>query len=374
LLPDEYDMSKVTQQPKVKGLIGYDPALEPEIFDFQQAAYPTRRTDWIAPRWRWMFLASAQRLGVPPMVWLYRNASGIVAHQGAIPVKLKVGEQEHTTGWFVETMALESVRGKTIGPMLIKKALEDLPFNLSLGQTPQMRTIQLTMGWTQVAPLGTYVLLLNPREVLAAKIAPWIARDSAALGLAALQLGKRTVGRRRLRWQATISEITHFDSTHDALWDTVKDAYQCAVVRDAAYLNWKYVDQPGQSFVRLEIRREGTVVAIAIVLIVEPGAVYPYRRGFLVDMVVPAADREVVWATLDAVRRVCQDQGVALLTCYLISQQLQKAVTSFGFFPKEPTRFLLVATDAVSAQVNSIVLSPERWFVTLGDSDIDRPW
>ena len=90
-------MSKVTQQPKVKGLIGYDPALEPEIFDFQRVAYPTRRTDW--------------------------NASGIVAHQGAIPVKLKVGEQEHTTGWFVETMALESVRGKTIGPMLIKKAL-----------------------------------------------------------------------------------------------------------------------------------------------------------------------------------------------------------------------------------------------------------
>jgi hypothetical protein len=115
-------------------------------------------------------------------------------------------------------------------------------------------------------------------------------------------------------------------------------------------------------------------VAIAIVLIAEPGAVYPYRRGFLVDMVVPAADREVVWATLDAVRRVCQHQGVALLTCYLISQQLQKAVMSFGFFPKEPTRFLLVATGAVSAQVSSIVLSPERWFVTLGDSDIDRPW
>ncbi len=84
-------MSNVTQPPKVKGLIGYDPALEQEIFDFQQVAYPTRRTDWIAPRWRWMFLASAQRLGIPPMVWLYRNASGIVAHQGAIPVKLKVG-------------------------------------------------------------------------------------------------------------------------------------------------------------------------------------------------------------------------------------------------------------------------------------------
>lgn len=367
-------MHDVATPPKVKGLLGYHPALEREIFDFQQVAYPTRRVDWIAPRWRWMFVDSAQRLGISPMVWLYRNASGIVAHQGAIPVKLKVGSQEHITGWFVETMALETVRGKAIGPMVIQKALEDLPFNLSLGQTAQMRAIQLAMGWQQVTPLEIYTLILNPRRVLAAKIGPWIARDSAALGLAALQLGKRTVGRRRLRWQATVREIARFDCTHDALWCEVEHEYQCVVVRDASYLNWKYVEQPGQNFLRLEIQRDGKVVAIAVVLLIEPGPSYPYRRGILVDMVVPASDRDVVWALLDSVRRVCQQHAVDALICHLISHQLRKPLTSFGFFPKEPTRFLLVATGGVSRDVSHLVLSPDAWFITLGDSDIDRPW
>jgi hypothetical protein len=110
------------------------------------------------------------------------------------------------------------------------------------------------------------------------------------------------------------------------------------------------------------------------VLVVEPGAVYPYRRGFLVDMVVPLSDREVVWAVLEAVRRVCQQRDVDLLTCYLISRQLQPTMTAFGFFPKKPGRYLLVATRGVSAEVHRAVVSPEQWFITFGDSDIDRPW
>jgi hypothetical protein len=49
-------------------------------------------------------------------------------------------------------------------------------------------------------------------------------------------------------------------------------------------------------------------------------------------------------------------------------------MTAFGFFPKKPSRFLLVATGGVSAEVQRAVVSPEQWFITFGDSDIDRPW
>jgi hypothetical protein len=371
---DACGMNESKKQPATRGLMGYEASLEAEIFAFQKVAYPERRQDWIAPRWRWMFLSSAQRLGVPPMVWFYRNASGIVAHQGAIPVRLKVGAEEHITGWFVETMALASVRGKAIGPMLIKKALEELPFNLSLGQTPQMRTIQVAMGWQQVAPLGTYALVLNPRRVLEAKLHPRWLQHPAALGYVALQRSKHFLGQRRLQWTPTVAEIARFDATHDRLWDEVKHAYQCIVVRDASYLNWKYVEQPGQDFLRLEVKSNTTVVAIAVVCIVEPGPVYPYRRGFLVDLVVPATNQDVIWAALEAVRQACEQRHVDLLTFYLISRALQGPVTSFGFFARAPTRFFLVTTGGISPETTRLVRSPAHWFITQGDSDIDRPW
>src|SRR2546429_8797919 len=77
-----------------RGLIGYSDAVAEDIFQFQRTVFPDRRTDWVVPRWNWMFLASAARLGVAPMVWLFRTAKGVVAHQGAIAVNVKIGSTE----------------------------------------------------------------------------------------------------------------------------------------------------------------------------------------------------------------------------------------------------------------------------------------
>ena len=102
-----------------RGLVGYNPQLDDELFAFQREAFPTRRADWVEPRWRWMFQRSAERLGVEPMVWLYRGKHGILAQQGGIPVRLHTHAGERVTGWFVETMVLEQARGKAVGPMLV---------------------------------------------------------------------------------------------------------------------------------------------------------------------------------------------------------------------------------------------------------------
>ena len=128
-------MLSVSTAPGSQGFLTYQAEHEDEIFAFQQNEYPERNPDHVGPNWRWMFLESATRLGLEPSVWLYRKNNSIVAHQGAIPVLLHIDHEELSTGWFVETMAATSVRGSAIGPMLIKRALEDMPLNLSLGQT-----------------------------------------------------------------------------------------------------------------------------------------------------------------------------------------------------------------------------------------------
>jgi hypothetical protein len=357
-----------------RGILGYHESLEEQIFQFQREAYPARREDWIAPRWRWMFLDSARRLGVEPMVWLYRNTSGIVAHQGAIAVKLKVGPREVVTGWFVETMALEAVRGKSIGPMLILKAKEDLPFNLSLGQTENMRALQFKMGWKQVAPLETVAFVLNSNRVLQGKFQNSLVRGIVAAGLRTRQFVNFLAGRRRLHWKPAVSEISRFGDAHDRLWDEVKHDYPCAVVRDASFLNWKYVDQPGQDFICLEVRKEQQIVAVAIVLVREPEQGYHYRRGFIVDLVVKTSDPEIVWATFDEVRKVCKRRHADMLIFSVINKTLGKLALHYGFLPREPKRFFLVSAGSLSSEDAQMVSAANNWFVTMGDSDIDRPW
>ena len=359
--------------PKRKGLFFYDASLEPEIFALQQSVYPQRRKDWIAPRWRWMFVRSAERLGIRPLVCVYRNASGVVAHQGVIPVNLRVAGSEHSTGWFVETMTSDAVRGKPIGPTVIQKTLESIPFNLSLGQTAQMRSIQFALGWEQVAPLEHYSLILNARNVLRGKGSRALSH-LAPMGMGAMQGLRRRLGRRRLDWCPSAAEVDRFDARHDLLWERVRDEHACSVVRDSSYLNWKYVDQPGQEFIRLEIRKRDEVVAVAILQILESSPAYGYRRGFVVDLLTSFSTPDSVWAALEATAQACEERKVDLLTFYLISAKLGAAVRSFGFFRREPTRVFLVAPGGLSQQMRDTVLSPESWLITMGDSDIDRPW
>jgi hypothetical protein len=356
-----------------RGLIAYDPNLEDEIFAFQRAAYPRRRSDWIAPRWRWMFLESAQRLGVHPLVWLYRTREGIAGHQGVMPVTLQIDQAERVTGWFVETMVLESVRGKAVGPAVVARTKRDLPFNLSLGQTPQMRALQFSLGWQQVCSLPTYTFVLSPWAVLEGKLPGW-SRPAAAAALGLWQRARWLRGRRRLTWRPEIREIAQFDDAHDALWAAVRRAYRCAVVRDASYLNWKYVAQPGQNFVRLEVRRNGQPVGVAVLAFLEPDQAYRYPRALLVDVVVSLDEPDVVWATFEAVRRAAVARGAALVSFDLAGPLLASQTLTFGFSERPPLRFLLVSVEGVAEADARTVLDTAAWFVTHGDSDNDRPW
>ena len=133
-LLERIDLAEVTQAPAIEGpprvkraaenqnvqpqasgsdareTTGYSKEIEAEVFAFQRLAWPRRQANLIAPRWRWMFVESAKRLGVEPRVWLHRVAGAIVGHNGAIPVRLKIDDDERVSAWLVETMVLRHVQ------------------------------------------------------------------------------------------------------------------------------------------------------------------------------------------------------------------------------------------------------------------------
>jgi hypothetical protein len=355
-----------------KGFFGYEPWLEQEIFQFQRQTYPHRSSELIAPRWRWMYVSSASRLGVTPMTWVYHDGSGVVAHQGAIPVQVQVGGEKYTTGWFVETMAHERIRGKAIGPMIIKKALEGLPFNLSLGQTEQMRQIQLALGWQVVAPLNTYVLAMRPKTVLRAKVRNKVIADLAAAALSMRQVTRRAMS--RVPQNYDVREIERFDARHDRFWRTIQGEFPCAVVRDASFLNWKFVEQPGQEVIRLELIRHGEVAALTSFVIREPDSHYPYRRALLLDLLASPSDTGSVLAALDAVRGVANTRKAALVSFDVTCQRIERSVRRFGFIFRGHTRVFLVSARGLPERHRRLVLNRGNWFLSRADSDIDRPW
>jgi acyl carrier protein/GNAT superfamily N-acetyltransferase len=351
-------------------ITGYVPDAEADIFTFHAAAWPRRNPALIPARWRWMHVDAAHRLGRAPRVWLYGDSGRIVGHMASIPVRLKLAGDEVSTGWLVDTMVLPSHRDQAIGSRLMLQAHQDQPISLSLGQTAEMREICFRLGWQQIAPLQIAQLLVRPDRVVAGKLPSPLAW-SAGLALRA-STTLRTAGRESPRLQA--NEVGRFGDCHDRLWAESARDLTCAVVRDASYLNWKYVDQPGQRLLRLELLDGGELQGVAVWLFREPDGHYRYRRAFLVDLVVPLSDQMRLHRVLRSACAVAAEHGPDALLCLHINARLTAALRACGFRLRRPERYLLADPGPLHDEPLATLLSEANWFVTQGDSDIDRPW
>ena len=204
-------------------------------------------------------------------------------------------------------------------------------------------------------PLSTYVLALRPTKVVREKFNVPIVRELAAFGLfirqriARVFMGTSNLG----EW--SVHKITRFSSEHDRLWRLSAKEYGCAVVRDSSYLNWKYVDQPGMQFIRLELTHRNKLRAIATLMLTEPGEVYRYRRGFIVDLVVPSSDTEAVSMLLASCVSELEARAADLVVFYLGNHVLERIVQRFGFIRREPRHVLLVAVGGMS--IETVIVS-----------------
>ena len=356
-----------------RGFTGYSPDLEPEISQFLQAAWPDRDSDLMLRRWRWQYLDSASRFGIDPLVCMYRK-DGIVAHQGIIPVRAKIGSVERLTGWFVETMVLECERGKTIGPMLIKKALETLPFNLSLGQTEQMRSIQYALGWTEVGPLRTWFYPLHPLRILQQRFASPVVRALSAAALAGTSRLRSLASGGSPNKPVAIQRIDRFDKRFDQFWRRMSNELTCSVVRDADFMNWKFVDQPGQDFLRLGFSYNGELLASAVIAFLEPNEVYSYRRAFIVDLLLERIDVPASLQVLHEIIKTCRERHADAVIVDIVDPFAESLLQQFGFLPRPPQRSLLLSRGDLSPNESGMITRHDQWFLTRADSDIDRPW
>jgi hypothetical protein len=145
-------------------------------------------------------------------------------------------------------------------------------------------------------------------------------------------------------------------------------------VRNASYLNWKYVDQPGQEFVRLELLDGDTIRAVAVWMFREPDDAYRYRRAYLVDLVAPLGDEALVSQVVRAACVAPTAHGADALLCMHVGPRLTRILRDCGFTLRHPERFLLVDPGPLTGAALEQVLSADNWYVTQGDSDIERPW
>lgn len=182
--------------------------------------------------------------------------------------------------------------------------------------------------------------------------------------------------------------LERFDERFDTLWGKTRQDYRIMALRDARYLNWRFVEVPRLThhILCIESADGDEVLGYAVLL---PGE-EPRRLAQITELITPQGSDPSVAATLIAhALQWAREQGASSLQCWMLPHtHLRQPLLDAGFFPDEDPDYQLVirrtylenppAGDppdpghASGAERPSaeLLLDPQSWFLSIGDADL----
>jgi GNAT superfamily N-acetyltransferase len=295
-----------------------------------------------------------------------------------IPIKVRLSGKVHVASLSLDPVIDPAYQDHGIPAGLLRdvcalSAREGIAFTYGFPDGVSYRTFVNGAGFRNIGAVPLLVRPLNP-ERLAMK-----ATRSRVVAKTA------SIARRMWRTPAPgtpqaalpgleISEVWSFDSSFAIFWDRVQHRFPVMVVRDPAYLNWRFVDVPGKEHVILAARSEGEIRGFTVLRVAPLGQ---FSAGLIVELVIEssAEGRAAGRALIDQAYSYFADQDLDILASLALRHTDEfRLLRSRGFWvcPKflEPRSFrLVVRCHDEERSPSRLAHDLRNWFVTMGDCE-----
>lgn len=286
----------------------------------------------------------------PPVVWLWEDRGEVVGHYTVIRYAGRLDGRPATLGVGVDAAVDPAYQGRRLfGPMAARlyadSADQGIAAVLCYPNDSSVRGIG-RVGWRELGLLRTHLLPLEPA---------WFARR--------LHLPGPVVGavlpllRRRAPAGIQVQEDAAPDPRADGLWRQREATVGSGVVRDLAWLTWRYVQRPGGGYRYFAAQREGVLVGVAVTTERAQGG---GRFAYLLELV--AGNGRVARALVAAVAR--SSPGCAgLVLATLPGSDLSRRARQAGLH-RVPPRL-----EDKQLHVGTVGPCSSRWSLQWGDLD-----
>lgn len=291
----------------------------------------------------------------------------IIGISSTEPVRVWCEGAEHIVPIVLNVVTHPDYRGQGIFSALESANEADAkrngcPFMLSFPSTPSMSMPIFVnrLGWASGTVLRWTAKVLNPAAAL-----------RAAFGLRApawLDAGLGAVCRATLRkgLSAAVQPIDEFDASFDRLWEKERPCHRWGLVKDSAYLTWRFLEAPSGRYQCWRIVDGRAVVGYLVTGTVEKKGL---RLGFIADLFVPAGAGGLVEAALRTADGWFAHRDVdAVLSFAPAGAADSFRYLRFGYFPT-PKRLHLIY-KILDPRFSDVPLAERsRWDFTVGDLD-----
>lgn len=349
-------------------VVQYRKADREDVFAFLRTVYSSSRSERLIAQWEWKYDANPFNRFPEPYIILLKHGERIAGMFGGFPVRFVIGGNQrwvsHGGDWIVHP----DYRDRRLSRLVWwpHQHYSPLRFSWQNEFSFQKGTRELGPDRARLVPL---VKPIDATSILrsATRIGRLGGAGAPLLGGAVSLLN---TWRQRSRVPGIdVHRIEHFDERFDALWRRTCWHYPVMVVRDARYLNWRFCDRPDVTYTVLVAARGPDIAGYLVVRSAEKDE---GRWGYLVDFLVedksPAIFSLLVEAGLSHLRR----EGVTAVSCRAVVPPYRVPLYRHGFLPlRWGPRGYLCAYVPFSHPDYPLFHDVRRWFVTMGDGDLE---
>ncbi|MCB1741757.1 MAG: amino acid adenylation domain-containing protein, partial [Gammaproteobacteria bacterium] len=283
----------------------------------------------------WKYLQNPRNPADGPIVDILECDGQIVGMNGRIPVAFKLNEDERAGVWNGDTHVVPEHR--KVSGWFAYQANQIAP-EVSLGM-PNPHNYAIISAANAVIDIARFTELkvcLDIGPVLETKGFNPVLSSICGLAFAPVPRTLDSIARFRIESGISVRKIVDFDDTRfDDLWCRVSDGYAGIMVRDRAFLSWRFDDCPNRSYTRYVAERDGQVVGYMVTREFPWGGV---GRGRIVDYLVGKKDLAVLNSLLRSALHDFRVRGVVSAICSVFTTETDqlRELRRPGFFHSRP--------------------------------------
>lgn len=326
--------------------------------------------------------------------WMYdRNPNGqaiefvtktgdlVTGHCAAVPVRSKIGAGIRAASVAVNGMTHPDFRGRGIfsrlyGEITAGSARSGMVLTFGFPNSNSLGACLRHLNYREIGELPLWILPFDIAAILASRGSTRgtsLGRAAGRLGSPFLRLGQALLRPRRAGGDLTIEKTAEFGPEFEGFWNEVKDSYRNCLVRDPAYLNWRFSRHPTRSYEILIARSDGRPAGYLVGRRVK---IEGLSWAMIVDLVVAdsAEGKAAAKRLAAAYCREARASGIALVGTLMPKvSPAAKALRRLGFLvcPQKllPRRFPILLSWNGPETAPGDIFEASAWFITLGDYD-----
>jgi hypothetical protein len=324
--------------------------------------YGTEAADAIRLRWDWARRNPANTSTEPPYL-IVREGPTVIATAPLMPVRVSLRGLEADGAWCGDPLVAAERQRRGLGESLLRAWDRQSGVALGAALSDGTRFLLEKIRWPPPTPLACVVKPLSRRAL---RNPTWPLAANRLVSAVALPFVRVVARARPLREQVEL--VRRFGRDIDRLWERVAPRIDLAVRRDAAYLNWKYIEPPHVRYTVAILRRDDEPHGYAVYRhLREPQG----RVTQIVDFLTDPADERGLKTLLRWIDREARAEDSDKIRCYVQHARFRRVLRRSGFF-------VVKSNVLLNAKVNAVQVPPDfyedsdGWHFTWGDGDLDH--